>query len=607
MSEYDDLKTGDIVAEALIDWRVDVVFGIPGDSINGFIEALRVRKDKIKFVLVRHEESAALMACGYAKYTGKLGVCTATAGPGAIHLLNGLYDAKADNTPLIVITGGTSTDLMNSSFQQDVNLLHLFSDVSVYNSMIGSPQQAEMAVDIACRTAHVRKGVSHLNIPTDVQEQKLEGHYSRHKVPGHTSDISVPPTSADKKLIGKTADILNNGKKIVILVGQGALHASGEVIAAAEKLNAPIIKAMLGKAVIPDDHPYSLGGIGLLGTEPSSDAMSETDTLFMVGTSFPYIEYLPKPGQAIGIQIDIKPEKIGLRYPVRIGLIGDSKQVLSELIPLLHDRRTERNDNDPSIQFLKSKQNGMKKWNDLLNEQSSRDDEPIKPQVIAAAVSNVLDDNAIISVDSGINTCWAARFLKIKNGMKFSGSGSLATMGCAVPYAIAAKIAYPERQSIAFVGDGGFTMLMSEFATAVQYHLPIKVIIMNNKILGMIRWEQMAFLGNPEYGVEFSPIDFVKFAEACGGKGFSIKKIEEIKPVFHEAMMENQVPVIVDAHVDPFEAPLPPKISMEFVRNIAKSFTKGQPHAKEIGITLSIDQLHEKLRGLHSHKQENSN
>jgi len=607
MSEYDDLKTGDIVAEALIDWTVDVVFGIPGDSINGFIEALRVRKDKIKFVLVRHEESAALMACGYAKYTGKLGVCTATAGPGAIHLLNGLYDAKADNTPLIVITGGTSTDLMNSSFQQDVNLLHLFSDVSVYNSMIGSPQQAEMAVDIACRTAHVRKGVSHLNIPTDVQEQKLEGHYSRHKVPGHTSDISVPPSSADRKSIEKTAEILNNGKKIVILVGQGALHASEEVIAAAEKLNAPIIKAMLGKAVIPDDHPYSLGGIRLLGTEPSSDAMSETDTLFMVGTSFPYIEYLPKPGQAIGIQIDIKPEKIGLRYPVRIGLIGDSKQVLSELIPLLHDRRKGGNDNDPSIQFLKSKQNAMKKWNDLLNEQSSRDNEPIKPQVIAAAVSDVLDDNAIISVDSGINTCWAARFLKIKNGMKFSGSGSLATMGCAVPYAIAAKIAYPERQSIAFVGDGGFTMLMSEFATAVQYHLPIKVIIMNNKILGMIRWEQMAFLGNPEYGVEFSPIDFVKFAEACGGKGFSIKKIEEIKPVFHEAMMENQVPVIVDAHVDPFEAPLPPKISMEFVRNIAKSFTKGQPHAKEIGITLSIDQLHEKLRGLHSHKQENSN
>src|ERR1041384_487721 len=605
MSEYEDLKTGDIVAEALIDWKVDVVFGIPGDSINGFIEALRVRKDKIKFVLVRHEESAALMACGYAKYTGKLGVCTATAGPGAIHLLNGLYDAKADNTPLIVITGGTSTDLMNSSFQQDVNLLQLFSDVSVYNSIIGSPQQAEMAVDIACRTAYVRRGVSHLNIPTDIQEQKLEGHYSRHKVPGHTSDIYVAPISADRLMIEKAAEILNNGKKIVMLVGQGALNASEEVITAAQKLNAPIIKAMLGKAVVPDDHPYTLGGIGFLGTEPSSDAMAESDTLFMIGTSFPYIEYLPRPGQAVGIQIDIKPEKIGLRYPVKIGLIGDSKQVLSQLIPLLIDRRSRSMDNDPSLEFLESKQQAMKKWNEILTEQSTREGEPIKPQVVAAAVSEELDDDAIISVDSGINTCWAARFLKIKSGMKFSGSGSLATMGCGVPYAIAAKIAYPERQSIAFVGDGGFTMLMSEFATAVQYQLPIKVIVLNNKILGMIRWEQMAFLGNPEYGIEFSQIDFVKIAEACGGKGFSITKMEEVRPIIHEALMEKHVPVIVDAHVDPFEAPLPPKISMEFVGNIAKAFTKGQPYAKEIGLTLSIDQLHEKLRHLHSHKREN--
>jgi pyruvate dehydrogenase (quinone) len=605
MSEYEDLKTGDIVAEALIDWKVDVVFGIPGDSINGFIEALRVRRDKIKFVLVRHEESAALMACGYAKYTGKLGVCTSIAGPGAIHLLNGLYDAKADNTPVIVITGGTSTDLMNSSFQQDVNLLNLFSDVAVYNSMIGSPRQAEMAVDIACRTAYVRRGVSHLNIPTDVQEQKLEGHYSRHKVPGHTSDIFVAPISADILMIEKAAEVLNNGKKIVMLVGQGALNASEEVITAAQKLNAPIIKAMLGKAVVPDDHPYTLGGIGFLGTEPSSDAMAESDTLFMIGTSFPYIEYLPRPGQAAGIQIDIKPEKIGLRYPIKIGLIGDSKQVLSQLIPLLRDRRTTNIDNDPSLEFLKSKQQAMKKWNEILTEQSTREDEPIKPQVVAAAVSEELDNDAIISVDSGINTCWAARFLKIKSGMKFSGSGSLATMGCGVPYAIAAKIAYPERQSIAFVGDGGFTMLMSEFATAVQYQLPIKVIVLNNKILGMIRWEQMAFLGNPEYGTEFSQIDFVKIAEACGGKGFSITKMKEVKPVIHEALMEKNVPVIVDAHVDPFEAPLPPKISMEFVRNIAKAFTKGQPYAKEIGLTLSIDQLHEKLRHLHSHKREN--
>ncbi|MGB9168170.1 MAG: thiamine pyrophosphate-dependent enzyme [Nitrososphaeraceae archaeon] len=618
MSEYENLKTSDILVETLIDWNVDVVFGIPGDTINGFIEALRTRKEKIKFILTRHEESAALMACAYAKYTGKLAVCTAIAGPGAIHLLNGLYDAKADNTPVIAITGGTSTDLMNSSFQQDINLLQLFSDVTVYNSIIGSPQQTEMAVDIACRTALVRKGVSHLNIPIDVQERKLEGHYSRHKVPGHTSDIFVPPALPDKELMKKTAEILNSGKKIVLLVGQGALHASNEVIAIAQKLNAPIIKALLGKAVIPDDHPYSLGGLGILGTEPASDAMNECDTLMMIGTSFPYIEYLPKPGKAVGIQVDIKPEKIGLRFPVKIGLIGDSKNVLTELLPLISARKEENNtennlkDNDDeenrinetSLQFLKSKQNEMKNWNGILKEQSNRSGEPIKPQVIAAAVSEVLENDAIISVDSGINTCWAARFLNMREGMKFSGSGSLATMGCGVPYAIAAKIAYPEKQSIAFVGDGGFTMLMSEFATAVQYNLPIKVIIINNNLLGMIRWEQIAFLGNPEYGVEFSQIDFVKFAEACGGRGFSIKKSADVKPIIQKAMKENNdVPVIIDAHVDPFEPPLPPKVDMEFVSNVIKSFAKGQPYAKEIGLTLSIDQLHEKLRKLHSHKK----
>ena len=617
MSEYENLKTSDILVETLIDWNVNVVFGIPGDTINGFIEALRTRKDKIKFILTRHEESAALMACAYAKYTGKLAVCTAIAGPGAIHLLNGLYDAKADNTPVIAITGGTSTDLMNSSFQQDINLLQLFSDVTVYNSIIGSPQQTEMAVDIACRTALVRKGVSHLNVPIDVQEQKLEGHYSRHKVPGHTSDVFVPPSLPDKVLIQKAAEILNSGKKIVLLVGQGALHASSEVMSLAEKLNCPIIKALLGKAVVLDDHPYSLGGLGILGTEPASDARNECDTLMMIGTSFPYIDYLPKPGKAIGIQIDIKPEKIGLRYPVKIGLIGDSKNILTELLPLLQDRKEEKNIEitnkatderhniiETRIQFLKSKQNAMKKWSAILKEQGNRPGEPIKPQVIAAAISDILEDNAIISVDSGINTCWAARFLNMRKNMKFSGSGSLATMGCGVPYAIAAKIAYPERQSVAFVGDGGFTMLMSEFATAVQYNLPIKVIIINNNLLGMIRWEQIAFLGHPEYAVEFSQIDFVKFAEACGGKGFSIKKSNEVIPVIQKAMTENNdVPIIIDAHVDPFEPPLPPKVDMEFVSNVLKAFAKGQPYAKEIGLTLSVDQLHEKLRKLHTHKK----
>jgi len=288
---YENMRTADIVAEELLDWKVDTIFGLPGDGINGFIEALRLRQDKIKFILVRHEESAAFMACAYAKYTGKLGACVATSGPGAIHLLNGLYDAKADNTPVIAITGTRYSDLMNSSYQQDVNLIQLYSDVTVYNSMIDVPEQAHMAVDIACRTALAQRGVSHLTIPIDVQEKKLSGEYSRHNVPyHHTSHAYVAETIPSHSLIENAAHILNAGNRVVILVGQGALGAGDEVLAVAEKLGAPVVKALLGRAVIPDDSPYTTGSIGLLGTSPSSHAMDEADTLFMVGTSFPYID-----------------------------------------------------------------------------------------------------------------------------------------------------------------------------------------------------------------------------------------------------------------------------------------------------------------------------
>jgi pyruvate dehydrogenase (quinone)/pyruvate oxidase len=598
MSEYEDMRTADIVAEALLDWKVEVIFGLPGDGINGFMEALRRRKDKIKFILVRHEESAAFMACAYAKYTGKLGVCVATSGPGAIHLLNGLYDAKLDNTPVLSITGSTYSDLMNSNYQQDVNLLQLFSDVTVYNNMINRPEHAEMTVDIACRSALSLRGVSHLTIPIDVQEMKLKGRYSRHKVPGHTSDFYANITVPERGLLEDAANILNSGRKIVLLVGQGALSAGDEVIQVAEKLEAPVVKALLGKAVIPDDHPLCIGGLGLLGTEPATDAMNEADTLLMIGTSFPYIDYLPKPGQAKGIQIDIKPNNIGLRYPVEIGLVGDSKLVLSELLPLLHQRsETDR-------QFLKSKQDAMVDWNKLLKEQSTRTDKPIKPQVIADAVSELLEDNAIISVDCGTNTSWAAQYINIRKGMKFSLSGTLATMACGLPYAIAAQIAFPDRQCIAFVGDGGFTMLMGEFATAVQYNLPIKIIVIKNNTLGMIRWEQMAFLGNPEYGVEFTPIDFVKFAEACGGIGYAIKEPDEIGSIMEQAMKmdkDRRKPVIIEASVDPFEPPMPPKVEMEFVTNLAESFVKGQPYARRIGLTLFRNQVHNILKNIHTH------
>ena len=627
MSEYENMRTADIIAEALLDWNVDIIFGLPGDGINGFMEALRTRQDKIKFILVRHEESAAFMACAYAKYTGKLGACVATSGPGAIHLLNGLYDAKLDNTPVIAITGSTYSDLMGSSYQQDVNLLQLFSDVSVYNNIITAPEQAEMAVDIACRTAFAQRGVSHLTIPIDVQERKLEGKYSRHKVPGHTSDTFVAAGGAlpDRYLLEHAADVLNSGNKIVILVGQGALNAGQEVISVAERIGAPVVKALLGKAVIPDNHPYSIGGIGMLGTEPATDAMSEADTLLMIGTSFPYIEYLPKPGQARGIQIDIKAEKIGLRYPVEVGLTGDSKKVLSALLPLLRDRRTNGNSSnnhssshqqyqgeEEQQEFLRSKQQSMKRWIELLDRQSSKqtdEKKAIKPQAIASAVSEQLQDNAIISVDSGTNTIWAARFLNIRKGMKFSVSGTLASMACGLPYAIAAQLAYPERQCVAFVGDGGFAMLMSEFATAVQYNLPIKVIILKNNTLGMIRWEQMAFLGNPEFGVEFSPIDFAKIAEACGGIGYTIKESDEIEPIMKKAMSDKTTrkPTVIEAYVDPFEPPTPPKIEPEFVQNMAESFAKGQPYAKRIGLTLYRNQMNSTIKTIQNKLGEKIN
>jgi pyruvate dehydrogenase (quinone) len=637
MSEYQSMSTSDIIAETLIDWDVKVIFGIPGDGINGFMEALRKRQDKIRFVLVRHEESAAFMACAYAKYTGKLGACLATSGPGAIHLLNGLYDAKLDSAPVIAITGRTYSDLMGSGYQQDVNQLQLFSDVALYNNIVIAPEQAEMAVDIACRTALSQKGVSHLTVPIDIQERKLEGNYSRHKVPGHTSGIIVNVSHTPEiHLIQKAAEIINSGDRIVILVGQGALGAGQQIIDISEKIKAPIIKALLGKAAVQDDHPNSLGGIGMLGTSASVEAMEETDTLLMVGTSFPYIEYLPKPGQARGIQIDIKPERIGLRYPVEVGLVGDSNKTLLALLPLLDSR----DDKSKQQQFLQSKQQAMRNWNDLLDSQSgisaykndnikkgkdkdnlAQDNNSslkssssssrthssinktgkigvIKPQSVAAAVSRHLEEEAIVSVDSGTSTIFAARFINMKRGMKFSLSGTLASMACGLPYSIAAKIAYPNRQSVAFVGDGGFSMLMGEFATAVQHNLPIKVIILKNNTLGMIRWEQMAFLGNPEFGVEFSSIDFAKFAECCGGKGYTVRNPEEIDDIMQAAMNEKTKPVIVDVYVDPFEAPMPPKTEPEFVKNVAESFAKGQPYANRIGLTLFRNQVNTSLKDI---------
>jgi pyruvate dehydrogenase (quinone) len=577
---------GDVIVDRLIDWGVTVVFGIPGDGINGVMEALRTRQGRIRFVQVRHEEAAAFMACGYAKYTGRLGVCLATSGPGAIHLLNGLYDAKLDGAPVLAITGQTYHDLLGMHYQQEVDLLSLFKDVAVYNQQLMGAAHARSLVDAACRAALSERGVAHITCPVDLQEQQVaDDERSRKNVQGHTSGAWTPPIVVPhEEELRRAAALLNAGSKVAILAGQGALGAGAELEQLAELLAAPIVKALLGKAVVPDDSPYTTGGIGLLGTRPSEEALEECDTLLMVGTSFPYMEFYPKPGQARAVQIDRDPSRIGLRYPVEIGLAGDAKATLQALTPMI-TRNEDRS-------FLEDAQKRMEDWRELMHDRGTREDTPLKPQVIAHHLDELLADDAIVSTDSGTITTWVARHLNARRGQMFSLSGNLATMAPGLPYTIAAQIAYPDRQCVAFVGDGGFTMLMGEFATAVKYGLPIKVVIIKNNTLGMIKWEQMVFLGNPEYGVELHPIDFVKFAEACGGVGFRCEEPKEVRGAL-EAALESKRPALVEAVVDPYEPPMPSSIKPDQALNLAKSLARGEPHRGRIALTLFRDKVRE--------------
>jgi len=572
------------LVDRLIDWRVEVVFGLPGDGVNGIMEALRTRQDRISFVQVRHEESAAFMACGYAKYTGRLGVCLATSGPGAIHLLNGLYDAKMDHAPVLAVTGQTYHDLIGTQYQQEVDLLSLFKDVALFNQMALGAGHVQALVDAGCRAALSHRGVAHLTIPVDLQEQQVEDdEKSAKKVEGHTSDVWRPPTVVPcQNDVRAAADVLNAGTRTVILAGQGAIGAGSELEQLADLMGAPIVKPLLGKASVSDDSPFTTGGIGLLGTEPSEVAMEDADTLLMVGTSFPYMEFYPKHDQCRGVQIDAEPSRLGLRFPIEVGLCGDAKATLQVLLPHIH-RRDDRT-------FLEKAQTGMTAWRERMHVQAAREETPMKPQVIAATLNELLADDAIISTDSGTITTWVARYVQLKRQQLFSCSGNLATMAPGLPYAIAAQIAYPGRQSVAFVGDGGFTMLMGEFATAVKYRLPIKVVILKNNVLGMIKWEQMVFLGNPEYGVSLEPIDFVKFAEACGAIGFRCERPEEARPAL-EAMMLADGPALVEAIVDPFEPPMPARVKAKQVLHMAESLARGEPNRGRIALTLFRDKV----------------
>ena len=575
----------DVLVETIQDWGVDTVFGLPGDGINGIMEALRTRRDTIRFVQVRHEESAAFMACAWAKFTGRLGVCLATSGPGAIHLLNGLYDAKLDLQPVLAITGLAFHDLIHTHTQQDVELDKLFMDVAKYNVRVMGPTHVENVADLACRTALAYRGVAHITVPVDVQEMTVGRRRSKRNVPGHTSDVlarSAPvPTDVD---LQRAAAILNAGRRVAILAGAGALGAGYEVERAAETLGAPIVKPLLGKAVVPDDSPYTTGSIGLLGTKPSQDVLETCDTLLMVGTSFPYIEYYPRPGQARAVQIELDPMRIGLRYPVEVGLVGDSRRTLEALLP-----RLERK---PDRRFLEAAQQGMQSWNALMEERATRRDRPMKPQVVAHELGRRLREDAIVACDSGTVATWWARHIPARRGQMHSLSGTLATMANGLPYAIAAQLAYPQRQVVAFVGDGGFAMLMGEFATCVKYGLPVKVVVVKNNTLGQIKWEQMVFLGNPEYGCELHPIDFALVAQACGGIGLRIEDPEDCGRVLDQALA-TPGPVLVEAVVDPFEPPMPGKVSVEQAAMLGRSLARGEPNRKEIALTIASNKIRE--------------
>jgi pyruvate dehydrogenase (quinone) len=542
--------TADLLVDGLISWGVAIVFGLVGDGINPIIEALRKRENQIRFIAVRHEEAAAFMAGGYAKHTGKLGVCLATTGPGAIHLLNGLYDAKMDSTPVLAITGTTFHDLGGIHFMQAVDTVALMKDVAVFNVQVSGPVHAKIVVNVACRAALSGRGVAHLTIAKDTQAMPLQSDKPSMENHGlqtasHWDNSSDVPGTEQLK---RAADVLNRGRKVAILVGQGALRARAEVLQLADKLGAPVAKALLGKAVLPDDSAFTTGGIGHLGTLPTKRAMEECDTLLILGSTMPWIDAYPTPGQARAVQVDLNGKHIGLRYPVELGLVGDVKATLAALLPFIQVKRDR--------EFLTTAQSRMREWNALLDRVAQTARTPLRPQMVVRAVSDALAPDAVISLDCGANTHFAARMLRLKEGQSLTGTGLLATMAPGLPFAIAAQLAFPRRQSVAIVGDGGFSQLMAELVTAVKYQLPIKVIILKNNSLAEVRFEQEE-LGNPSYGCELAAIDFVAFAKSCGAEGFRCSTPSEVVDAVRATLHSPGVAVL-EAIVDADEKPAMP-------------------------------------------------
>lgn len=570
------MNVGDFLVERLSDWGVTRIYGYPGDGINGIIGALARAERQIEFVQVRHEESAAFMACAHAKFTGQVGVCLATSGPGAIHLLNGLYDAKLDHQPVVAIVGQQARAALGGSYQQEVDLVSLFKDVAhEYVHQIADPVQVRHLVDRAMRIAHAERTVTCLVVPNDVQtmdavEQPEHEHGTIHSSIGYPRTRVVPQESE----LRMAAELLNGAERVAMLVGQGALEATDEVIEVAERLGAGVAKALLGKAAVPDDLPFVTGSIGLLGTKPTYDLMMDCDMLLVVGSSFPYSEFLPREGQARGVQIDVDARMIGIRYPMDVHLVGDSCETLRALIPLLEHKK------DRSWQG--QIETNVAEWREILEEQAQIEADPVNPQRLFWELSSRLPDGCILTSDAGTAANWFARYLPIRRGMMASLSGTLATMGSGVPYAIAAKFAHPERVAIALIGDGAMQMNgINELITIAKYWQQwadprLVVLVLNNRDLNMVTWEQRALEGDPRFEVsqELPDFPYARYAELLGLKGIRVDSPDAVGPAWDE-VLEADRPAVLEAITDPEVPPLPPHITFDEARNFMLAVAQG--------------------------------
>jgi pyruvate dehydrogenase (quinone) len=572
----------DFLLKRLTEWGVKRIYGYPGDGINALVGALDRAAGDLDFVQVRHEEMAAFMACGHAKWTGEVGVCMATSGPGAIHLLNGLYDAKLDHQPVVAIVGQQARAALGGDYQQEVDLQVLFKDVAhEYVHVMMEPAQARHLVDRAVRIALDQRTVTCIIVPNDVASMKAEepprAHGTVHSSVGYTRPRVVPPDEA----LDRAAEILNAGEKVAILVGQGAMNAGDEVAETAELLGAGVAKALLGKAALPDDLPFVTGSIGLLGTKPSWDLMMGCDTLLMVGSSFPYSEFLPPEGEAKGVQIDLDGRMVGIRYPMDAHLVGDAKETLRALLPRLK-RKEDR-------AWRTTIEHGVEDWWRLMEERAMEDADPVNPQRVFWELSDRLPDNAIVSADSGSAANWFARDLKLRKGMMASLSGTLATMGPGVPYAIAAKFAHPDRPAVALVGDGAFQMNgMNEMITIGKYYERwsdprLIVLVLHNDDLNQVTWEQRAMEGDPKFvgSQQLPDFPYARYAELLGLKGIRVDTPDRLGAAWDEAFAADR-PVVLEVLTDPEVPPLPPHITLEEARNFMRSIIAGDPDAKRM-------------------------